>query len=131
MDTAGIRVTEDFVEKMVVQKSREVMEKADLLIFMLDIAEGIDQEDIDIYNLVDPERVIVLVNKDDLEKKRISPLQLERLFAGVKVIRASIINEVGLEELEQAIEEKALSGAVPSYGLAIMVNLRQKDALER
>ncbi|NLN86715.1 MAG: tRNA uridine-5-carboxymethylaminomethyl(34) synthesis GTPase MnmE [Syntrophomonadaceae bacterium] len=131
MDTAGIRVTEDFVEKMGVQKSREVMEKADLLIFMLDIAEGIDQEDMDIYNLVDPERVIVLVNKDDLEKKRISPLQLERLFAGVKVIRASIINEVGLEELEQAIEEKALSGAVPSDGLDIMVNLRQKDALER
>ncbi len=131
MDTAGIRFTEDLVEKIGVEKSREVIERADLLIFMLDIAEGISQDDIDIYNLVDPERVIVLVNKDDLESKKISPSQLEGLFAGVKVIRASVINEVGLEELEKTVEDKVLNGAVPGDGLDIMVNLRQKDALER
>ncbi len=131
MDTAGIRFTEDRVEKIGVEKSREVIERADLLIFMLDIAEGISQDDIDIYNLVDPGRVIVLVNKDDLESKKISPLQLEEMFAGVKVIRASVINEVGLEELEKAVEEMVLNGAVPGDGLDIMVNIRQKDALER
>ncbi len=131
MDTAGIRVTEDFVEKIGVEKSREVIEQAELLIFMLDVTEGICQEDMNIYNMVNRERVIVLVNKDDLEAKRISTDQLEQLFPDVRVIRGSVINEVGLEELELAVEEKVLSGNLPGDGMDIMINLRQRDALER
>lgn len=131
MDTAGIRFTEDFVEKIGVEKSREVIEQADLLIFMLDVTEGISKEDTDIYSMVERDRVIVLVNKDDLEAKRISTDQLKRLFQDVKVIRGSVINEVGLEELEIAIEEKALKGTLSGDGMDIMINLRQREALER
>lgn len=131
MDTAGIRFTEDFVERIGVEKSREVIDKAQLLIFMLDFSEGISGEDIDIYQSVDQKRVIVLVNKDDMEVKRITPGELERMFPGVDVIRASVKNEIGLEELEKAIESKVLGGGIPMDGMDIMINLRQKDALER
>ena len=131
MDTAGIRLTEDFVEKIGVEKSLQVMEKADLIIFMLDVSAGINQEDLDIYRNIDPERLIVLVNKEDIDEKRISSAELEVLFKGVKVIRGSVKNEMGIEELEKAVEEKVLSGAVPGDGIEIMINLRQKDALLR
>ncbi len=131
MDTAGIRFTEDFVERIGVEKSREVIDKAQLLIFMLDFSEGISREDIDIYQSVDPRRMIVLVNKDDMEVKRITSYELEVMFTGVEVIRASVKNEIGLEELERAIESKVLGGTIPMDGLDIMINLRQKDALQR
>jgi len=131
MDTAGIRFTEDFVEKIGVTRSREVIERADLLIFMLDSAEGITQEDLDIYRMVDRERVIILVNKDDLERKLISSTELERIFPGVNVIRGSVVKDVGLEDLEREIEKRVLTGKVPEDGFDIMINLRQKDVLER
>ncbi len=131
MDTAGIRFTEDFVERIGVEKSREVIEQADLLIFMLDVTNEISQEDMNIYNMVNRERVIVWVNKDDLEGKKIRADQLEELFQDVRVIRGSVINEIGMEELELAVEEKVLGGILPADGLDIMINLRQKEALER
>ena len=131
MDTAGIRLTEDFVEKIGVEKSKEVIEQADLLILMLDAGEGITQEDLDIYQNLDRDKLIVLVNKEDLQKKRISTIELEALFTGIKPIRGSVKKDIGLEELELAVEEMVLSGTVPDDGMDIMINLRQKDALIR
>ncbi len=129
MDTAGIRITEDFVERIGVEKSREVIEQADLLIFMLDVAEGISSEDLNIYQSLDRKRLIVLVNKEDLEDKKITPEEMDQLFNGVRVIRGSVKNEIGVEELEKAVEEMVLQGAIPSDGMEIMINLRQKNAL--
>jgi tRNA modification GTPase len=129
MDTAGIRLTDDFVEKIGVEKSKAVIEQADLLLFMLDVSEGISQEDLDIYQNLSREQLIILVNKEDLDQKRISREQLTDLFAGVRVIRTSLINDLGLDELEKAIEEMVCYGGVPGDGLDIMINLRQKNAL--
>lgn len=131
MDTAGIRLTEDIVEKIGVEKSKEVIEQADLLIFVLDVAAGIGKEDMDIYQDIDRKRLIVLVNKEDLDNKKIAPGELEELFPGVKVIRASVRNDIGVEELEEAVEEMVLEGVIPGDGLEIMINLRQKNALVR
>ena len=131
MDTAGIRLTEDLVEKIGVEKSKRVIEQADLLILMLDAGDGITQADLDIYQMIDRDTLIVFVNKEDLEIKRISTVELDSLFAGVKLIKGSAKKDLGLEELEMAIEEMVLSGTLPGDGLDIMINLRQKDALLR
>ena len=131
MDTAGIRHTEDLVEQIGVKKSKKVIEEAELLILMLDVGEGIAQEDVDILENIDQARLIVFVNKEDLEKKRISTVELESFFSGVKVIRGSVINDLGLEELEMTMEEMIRSGNLPGDGMDIMINLRQKDALIR
>ena len=131
MDTAGIRLTEDLVEKIGVEKSIKVIEQADMLVFMLDSGDGITQADLDIYKMIDRDKLIVFVNKEDLEIKRISTVELDSLFAGVKLIQGSAKNDLGLEELEMAMEEMVLSGTLPGDGLDIMINLRQKDALLR
>ena len=131
MDTAGIRLTEDLVEKIGVEKSKIVIEQADLLVLMLDAGDGITQVDLDIYQMIDRDKLIVFVNKEDLEIKRISAVELHSLFAGVKLIQGSAKDDLGLEELEMAIEEMVLSGTLPGDGLDIMINLRQKDAILR
>ncbi len=131
MDTAGIRSTEDLVEKIGVEKSKKVIEQADLLVLMLDAGDGITQADLDIYQNIDREKLIVFVNKEDLERKRISTVELDSLFAGVKLIRGAAKKDLGLEELEMTMEEMVLSGTLPGDGLDIMINIRQKEALLR
>ena len=130
MDTAGIRITDDLIEKIGVEKSKEVMEQADLLVFMLDVEAGISREDMDIYHSIDRKKMIVLINKEDLEEKKITARQLEDLFAGVQLIRGSVKNDIGLEDLENAIEELVWQGD-SGDGMEIMINLRQRDALMR
>ena len=69
-DTAGIRSTEDLVERIGIERSQEVISEADLVLFILDVGTGIDQEDRKIYEKIEKKNKIVLVNKEDLEEKR-------------------------------------------------------------
>ncbi|MEA4925256.1 MAG: tRNA uridine-5-carboxymethylaminomethyl(34) synthesis GTPase MnmE [Syntrophomonadaceae bacterium] len=131
IDTAGIRATEDVVETIGVEKSKKVMQQADLLVLILDGADGITGEDLDIYHNINRDRLIVFVNKEDLEEKKISPEELSTLFAGVRIIHGSAQTDMGFEELEAAVEEMVLIGALPCDGMEIMINLRQKEALQR
>jgi tRNA modification GTPase len=131
MDTAGIRITEDYVEKIGIARSRQVIEAADLLIFMVDLAEGISQEDLNIYAELDHQRLIVVANKEDIEPQKITDTELTAYFGDVRIIRAAVINDLGLGHLEDAIEHMVMAGKVPGDGMEIMVNLRQKEALMR
>ncbi len=129
MDTAGIRVTEDLVEKIGVEKSRQVIKDAELVIFILDIETGITAEDINIFRSIENLNIIILVNKEDIEEKRISEEELENIFAGFPIIRASVKEEVGLEELENTMENLVLTGKAKNHDMELMINLRQKNAL--
>jgi len=129
MDTAGIRMTEDLVEKIGVDKSRQVIHKADLVVLVLDFAAGISTEDLDIFNSIPPEKLIVLVNKEDVQEKEISAAELTAHFSDLKVIRISVKEDTGLDVLEKAVEEMVLGGEIVADGLEIMINLRQKQAL--
>ncbi|HHW61987.1 MAG TPA: tRNA uridine-5-carboxymethylaminomethyl(34) synthesis GTPase MnmE [Syntrophomonadaceae bacterium] len=131
MDTAGIRETEDLVEKIGVRRSRETIEQADVVIFLLDVSTGITEEDREIYASIDQERLIVLVNKEDLEDKEISAQELEENFGLLRVIRGSVKEETGLDELEQCIEAMVLEKSGSDEGMEIMTTLRQKEALLR
>lgn len=129
MDTAGIRATDDLVEQIGVGRSREKMDQADLVILVLDFAAGIDREDMEIFQDIAPEKRLVLVNKEDIECKAISEEELAQLFPEEIVIRASVKEEYGLDELEQAIEAMVLPVSQRLDGMEIMINLRQKTAL--
>ncbi len=129
MDTAGIRATEDKVEKIGVEKSREVIMNADVVIFLLDIETGITDEDLEIFNSIENHNIIILVNKEDIEAKRITEEELQEHFSKHKVIRGSVKDDIGLEDLEKTMEDLVISGQVVSDDMEIMINLRQKTAL--
>jgi tRNA modification GTPase len=129
LDTAGIRVTEDTVERIGVERSQEVIKQADLIIFLLDVTSGITAEDQFIYESIPPGKLIVLVNKEDLEDKRVTKEDLGRIFGDIPVIRGSVKEEIGLEELESLIEQLVLAGGLNSDDLEMVVNLRQKQSL--
>ncbi len=131
MDTAGIRLTEDLVERIGVERAQEVIDNADLVIFLLDLGAGISDEDMEIFKKIEKKNIIVLLNKEDLEEKRLSEEDLNKLFSRVKTIRASIKEDIGLAELEESIENIVLSGKLRTDDLEIIINLRQKNALMR
>lgn len=129
MDTAGIRATEDRVERIGVEKSRELIDQADLVVLVLDFAAGIAAEDLEIFQTIPREKCLVLVNKEDIERKAITEEELAEKFASARLIRASVKEDYGLDELERAIEELLLAGTQNADGMEIMINLRQKNAL--
>lgn len=129
LDTAGIRVTEDTVERIGVERSREVIKQADLIIFILDVTSGITAEDQFIYESIADGKLIVLVNKEDLDDKKVTEEDLGRMFGNIPVIRGSVKEEIGLGELESLIEQMVLAGGLNSDDLEMVVNLRQKQSL--
>lgn len=131
MDTAGIHITSDVVEKIGVEKSQEVIAQADLVLFLLDAGDGITGDDLNIYRNIENQNLIILVNKEDLEEKNITNRDMEQYFPGVKVIKVSAKEELGIDELEDSIEEMVLGGKLQSDDLEIMINLRQREALLR
>lgn len=129
MDTAGIRNTRDVIEQIGVRKSQQAIEEADVVIFLLDVGIGISGEDLDIYEKIKTKNPIILVNKEDLEEKNITAEELQANFPGTRIIRGSVREDVGLDELETTIEMLVFSGKVERGDLEIMVNIRQKNCL--
>lgn len=132
MDTAGIRTTEDQVEKIGVARSKQAIALADAIIFVLDKAAGITAADLEVYREIrHPEKVIFLLNKDDLTHKDITDQEIYAHFPQAKIIRASVKEDYGIEELEAAIIELITNDQSHAADLRIWVNARQKDALQR
>lgn len=130
MDTAGIRDTEDLVEIIGVQKTKEVIEAADLVLFMVDFSAGISAEDMDIFAGIPIEKMLIVVNKEDIEDKKITTAELKDKFPGMTVITSSVKWETGIDEIEQAVCDLVLGTETRHDGLEIMINLRQKQAIK-
>ena len=130
IDTAGIRVTEDLVERIGIERSQQVIEEADIIIFLVDVGSGLTDEDRSIYNSIKHKKVIVLVNKEDLEEKNIDAEELKQQFPGIKLIRGSVIEEIGLEELENSIKDMIISEEYEDESMEVMIPLRQKNILQ-
>ncbi len=130
IDTAGIRETQDLIEQIGISRAQQAVQDADLVVFLLDIEAGMTEEDRNIYNDIESkERVIVLINKDDLMEKNISEEEVKQNFPELKIIRASVKEEIGIEELEDIIETMVVAGFTGSDNLEFIVSLRQKDTL--
>ena len=127
IDTAGIRDTEDIVEKIGVNKSREYIEKADLIIYVVDSSTELDENDQEIIEAIRNKKAIVLLNKSDLDAKTDASVLQTQLNKPILSISAK--NNTGIHELETLIEEMFFSGKLSFNDEVYITNIRQKNAL--
>lgn len=128
VDTAGIRETEDVVEKIGVEKSRESFSTADLVIMVLDASRKLSEEDMEILESIKNKKTIVLLNKIDLEAQ----IELEKIKEFVSsddIIEISALKNQGIEELQDKIESMVYHGSVKNSSNLMITNSRHKDAL--
>ncbi|MEC1258860.1 tRNA uridine-5-carboxymethylaminomethyl(34) synthesis GTPase MnmE [Bacillus swezeyi] len=128
VDTAGIRETEDIVERIGVERSRQVLKEADLILLVLNYSESLSEEDIKLFEATKGMDLIVIVNKTDLEQK----LDLDRVqeLAGERpVVTTSLLKEEGIDELEEAIQSLFFTGAIESGDLTYVSNTRHISLL--
>ncbi len=128
VDTAGIRYTEDLVEKIGVDKAKDEVEEADLVIAVFDSSRELSKEDYDILEIVNEKKAILLLNKIDLPPKY-NKEKLEKLASGKPIINTSIANGEGLEQLEKVIKDMFYSGEVEVYNDIVVSNIRHKNQL--
>ena len=126
VDTAGIRETKDIVEKIGVEKSREMINDADLVIFMLDASSKLTDEDYEIIDYIKNKKCIVLLNKIDLNKEIDSKFILS--LNSKHIIEISTKNGVGIESLKNAISDLFFNSEI-SRGELVITNIRHKDVL--
>ncbi len=127
VDTAGIRDTEDVVEKIGVTKARTAAEDADLIIYVVDASVPLDENDRDIIEMIRNRKAVVLLNKTDLEQV-VSVEELEKQ-TGHQVIPVSAKEETGIEELEKEIQSMFYHGDIDFNDEVYVTNIRHKTAL--
>ena len=129
MDTAGIRKTEDLVEKIGVDRAMEHAKDADLILYVVDSSEPLSAEDEAIISMIREKQAIVLLNKSDLEQKITAEDLWDR--TGKQVILFSAKERIGLSELSETISKMFFSGEVQFHDEIYLNSARQKDALRR
>lgn len=127
IDTAGIRATEDIVEKIGVEKAKKVAENADLILYLADATNQITKEEKEILSLLSEKKSIVLLNKIDLYDVP-DTSELEKL-TGQKVVCISVKNNLGLDELYDRIEEMFFQKELSYNEELFITGERQKQAL--
>ena len=130
IDTAGIRQTEDVVEKIGVEKAREYAESADLIIYVADASRKLDENDREIAQIIAGKKVVVLLNKSDLEPVLTREELCIFLEDEFPVIEVSAKEEKGIRELEQQLKTMFLSGDLSFNDEVMITNMRQKSALQ-
>ena len=157
IDTAGIRLTEDTVEKIGVEKAKSAAMDADLIIYVVDSSVYLDKNDIEIMRMIHDKKVIVLLNKSDLpavvnEKKllkylhshgnkqdndkysnfetNIYDISFSEIKDNIKILKTSTKDNLGIEDLEKTIFEMFSSGLLKINDEVMLTNLRQKEAVQ-
>ncbi len=137
IDTAGIRNTEDVIEKIGVDKAKSKVNESDLVLYILDSTSEIDDEDKEIISLCKDKKTIVLLNKDDLSDNiKISDDIVRMLFSdvtdiNVPIIKTSMLKGNGLEELKASVTDLFLNGQIVPKQEIYITNLRHKDLLKK
>ncbi|KUP36726.1 tRNA modification GTPase [Bacillus halotolerans] len=129
VDTAGIRETEDIVERIGVERSRQVLKEADLILLVLNYSEELSEEDVKLFEAVEGMDVIVIMNKTDLEAK-IDIERVRELANGRPVVTTSLLKEEGVNDLEEAIQSLFYTGAIESGDLTYVSNTRHISILQ-
>lgn len=129
VDTAGIRETNDIVEKIGVDKAREYVDSADLVIYIVDASEQLDNNDINIIDSIKDKNVIVLLNKSDLGKQIIKEHVSSMFNSNVSILDISAKFAEGISEFEQIIKDKFYTGKVGYNDEVYITNMRHKEAL--
>lgn len=130
IDTAGIRSTEDIIEKIGVERAVSYLQDADLVIYVVDSSVPLDKNDFDIMKMIKDKKSIVLFNKTDLNSE-ISLDELKKfLNNNVIIIKTSTKENTGIEDLEKAVQKLFFSGKIDLDSEIMITNLRHKESLE-
>ena len=127
IDTAGIRETEDVVEKIGVNRARDMAKEADLILYVVDSSRPLDENDEEIISMLDSRKAIVLYNKTDLEPK--VDMEILKNRVNRPVISVSAKEEIGIRELEKEIKNMFFSGEISFNDEVYITNARHKEAL--
>ncbi|MBW7475632.1 tRNA uridine-5-carboxymethylaminomethyl(34) synthesis GTPase MnmE [Paenibacillus oenotherae] len=123
LDTAGIRETSDVVEQIGVQRSRTALEEADLILLVLNLNEALHDDDRLLMKQLEGRPVIVLLNKTDLPPV-LNEDELYAIVSKESVVRLSVLQESGLDQLEHAISRMFFGGELESGDLTYVSNVR-------
>lgn len=130
VDTAGIRETDDRVEKIGVERSRQALDRSDLVILLLNASEPLTTEDIELLQLTQDKKRIIVLNKMDLEPK----LDLNELYQYVdkaEVLKTAVLKNEGICELEEHIATLFYGGIENSQTTVLVTNARHIALLEQ
>ena len=128
IDTAGIRNTTDFVENIGVLKAKDYAEKADLILYVVDGTKEMDEADEEIWPILENKKVIILLNKSDLDNM-ITKEALEEKF-NFPVIPISAKEETGINTLEDTLKEMFFQGELSFNDEVYITNMRHKEAIQ-
>ena len=134
IDTAGIRSTEDVIEKIGVEKAKKYAKEADLIIYVVDSSVPLDENDTEIIDMIEGKKCIILFNKSDLDseisfdelKSKLRPELHEELF----MIRTSLKENTGIDEFENAVRDLFFKEKIGNDNEIIITNIRHKEALK-
>ena len=129
IDTAGIRKTEDTVEKIGIQRAVASMEKADLILYVADGSVPLNESDEEIIDLIRDRKAIVLLNKTDLETV-VTEEDLRARVGAHPVLSISAREEKGIDQLEEVLKDLFFRGEISFNDQVCITNLRQKQLLE-
>ena len=128
MDTAGIRDTEDVVEKIGVTKAKDFAKNADLIIYVVDASTPLDESDREIISLLKDKKAIILLNKSDLDTVTFE--EDVRKLINKTIISISAKENIGITELEETIRDMFLNGEVTFNDEVYITNIRHKNSLQ-
>ena len=132
IDTAGIRNTEDVVEKIGVDKAKKYANDADLIIFVIDSSVPLEQTDKDIIELIKDKKVIILLNKSDLNTV-VSENTIKEFWNdeenNISIIKTSTKENLGMDVLEDTVKEMFFKGDISFNDEIFITSLRHKEAL--
>ena len=129
IDTAGIRDTEDRIEKIGVDKAKEYAKEADLIVFILDISRKLDRNDYEILDIIKGKKAVVLLNKQDLVREA-DTAGLFNDLEDIPVIETSIIQKQGLDRFIEIVKEMFYKKEIHFNDQIYITNIRQKNALQ-
>lgn len=128
MDTAGFREAQGEVERIGMRLAEERMADADLSLIVLDQSRPLIQDDFDILTKADKNKSLILLNKIDLTPS-VSQEDLDRVLAGMPLVRISALTGEGMDDLHKAIRDHVLAGHVDPTSSRLAPNLRHRQAL--
>ncbi len=128
VDTAGIRETDDMIEKIGVEKTKAHFNQSDMALIVFNASEPITKEDEHILDVIADKKVIIIINKVDLKQKFESEIVKQKL-PNAPILYTSALNDVGIDKLENLIVEQILSGAITQQSNDVLTNARHYQAV--
>lgn len=129
IDTAGIRTTEDVVEKIGVEKAKKYADEADLILYVVDSSVPLDESDEEIMEMIQDKKCILLLNKSDLEGVVSEDLLKEKLQKDFVIIKTSTKENTGIAQFEQTLKDMFFQGKIQINDEVYITNMRHKSAI--